>query len=146
LSFQLSPPLLHDLGLVAATRWLAEDLEHRYGLAVEVAAEQEVVTNEATRITLFRAIRELLINTSKHSGMSEARVRISRAGPALQIAVEDDGVGFTRDSGRGGFGLTALQERIEQLGGTIAFGSGSDGRGSRVILRVPDPIRERGPA
>ncbi len=146
LTFQLSPPLLHDVGLVSATRWLAEDLKRRYDLAVEIAAEQEIVTDEATRVTVFRAIRELLINTSKHSGIDEARVRISREEPGLVIAVEDDGVGFTRDSGRGGFGLMALRERIDQLGGTLAFGPGSGGGGSCVTIRVPDPIRERGSA
>jgi PAS domain S-box-containing protein len=146
LTFQLSPPLLHDVGLVAATRWLAEDLKRRYDLAVEVAAEEEIVTNEATRITVFRAIRELLVNTSKHAGVAEARVRIWREDTALQIAVEDDGVGFPRDPGRGGFGLTALRERIDELGGTLVIGSGPDGRGSRIVARVPDPIREEGPA
>src|SRR5208337_3795659 len=37
LSFQLSPPLLQDVGLVAAVSWLADDLKRSYGLVVRVA-------------------------------------------------------------------------------------------------------------
>jgi PAS domain S-box-containing protein len=137
LSFQLSPPLLHDVGLVAATRWLAEDLEQSYGLVVKVAEGREIPLDEATRVTLFRAIRELLINVTKHAGVRTARVQIWREGDLVRIAVEDGGVGFGRGPYRGGFGLLALRERVEQLGGTLTIGSGPQGTGSRVVISVP---------
>jgi PAS domain S-box-containing protein len=146
LTFQLSPPLLHDVGLVAATRWLAEDLERRYGLSVSVAESEELALDEAARVTLFRAIRELLINVKRHAGVDKARVRIWREGVMARVAVEDGGVGFGRDASRGsfdrdaggrGFGLLALRERLGQLGGTLAIGSGPSGAGSRVVASVP---------
>jgi PAS domain S-box-containing protein len=153
LSFQLSPPLLHDVGLVAATRWLAEDLERRYGLAVSVAESEELALDEAARVTLFRAIRELLINVKRHAGVDKARVQIWREGVMARVAVEDGGVGFGRDAGRGsfgrdaggsGFGLLALRERLGQLGGTLAIGSGPSGEGSRVVASLPLTTREAG--
>lgn len=157
LSFQLSPPLLHDVGLVAATRWLAEDLERSYGLAVSVAESKELALDEATRVTLFRAIRELLINVTRHAGVDRARVQIWHEGVMARVAVEDDGVGFDPDAGRGsfgrdanagrgGFGLLALRERLGQLGGTLAVGSRPGGAGSRVVASVPLTTREGDPS
>jgi signal transduction histidine kinase len=137
LSFQLSPPLLHDVGLVAATRWLAEDLERRYGIAVKVAESEELALDEAARVTLFRAIRELLINVTRHAGVAEARVRIWSEGILAGAAVEDAGVGFRPDAASDGFGLLALRERLGQLGGTLTIGRGPGGVGSRVVASVP---------
>lgn len=142
LSFQLSPPLLHDVGLVAAARWLAEDLERCYGLSVCVAEGEELPLDETASVTLFRALRELLINVSKHAGADRARVEIWREGPMARVAVADAGVGFGRDVAVGGFGLLALRERLGQLGGTLAVEAGPSGAGSRVIASLPHAIHE----
>jgi PAS domain S-box-containing protein len=155
LSFQMSPPLLHDVGLVAATRWLAEEIERSYGLVVTVVEGPELVLDEVTRVTLFQAIRELLINVKKHSGVDRARVQIWLEGAMVQAAVEDDGCGFARDLGRetfarvddrGGFGLLSLRDRVRHLGGTLSIGSGMDGSGSRVVVRLPLLNHEGSPA
>jgi len=145
LSFQLSPPLLHDVGLVAAARWLAEDLERCYGLSVHVAEGEELALDEAESVTLFRALRELLINVTKHAAVDRARVEIWRDGPMARVAIEDAGVGFGRTAGgEGGFGLLALRERLGQLGGTLAIGPGPRGVGSRVVASVPLKTQEGG--
>ena len=136
LSFQLSPPLLHDVGLVAAAQWLAEDLERRYGLVVQVADREELELEEVTCIALFRALRELLINVTKHAGVREARVRIWHEAGMARVSVEDAGVGFSPEASRQGFGLLALRERLGQLGGTLDIGSVM-GAGTRVIASVP---------
>ena len=146
LSFQMSPPLLHDVGLLAATRWLAEDLAQNYQLAVTVAESPEIALDEVTRITFFQAIRELLINVKKHAGVDKARVQVWREGVMVRASVEDRGVGFASDVGRSsfgppdgrvGFGLLALRERLGQLGGTLDVGSGIDGSGSRIVVSLP---------
>ncbi len=155
LSFQLSPPLLHDVGLVAAASWLADDLGARYGLAVKVVGSGELALDEAARVTLFRAIRELLINVKRHAGVDEARVEIWSEGAMARIAVEDRGVGFGRhasqgsfgldvSTSRGGFGLLALRERLGQLGGTLAVEAGPGGIGSRIVASVPLATRRGG--
>lgn len=146
LSFQMSPPLLHDVGLLAAVRWLAEDLEQSYGLVVSIVDGPEIPLDEVTRIALFQATRELLINVKKHATVDGARVQIWREGIMARVAVEDAGIGFGSDvgrssfgrtDGRGGFGLLALRERLAQLGGTLEIGSGIDGSGSRVVISLP---------
>lgn len=136
LSFELSPPLLHDVGLVAAAQWLAEDLGRRYGLVVTVAARKELELDEGTSVTLFRAMRELLINVTKHAGVMAAHVRIACEAGMARVAVEDTGAGISSEAGRQGFGLLALRERLSQLGGSLDVAS-VPGRGTKVVASVP---------
>jgi PAS domain S-box-containing protein len=141
LSFELSPPLLHDVGLVAAAEWLAESKQRQYGLVVHVAAGEELVLDEATRVTLFRALRELLVNVAKHARVGEARVRIWREGDLARVAVEDAGVGFDPEAGHRGFGLLALRDRVGQMGGSVDVESAA-GKGTRVVISVPAAPRD----
>jgi two-component system sensor histidine kinase UhpB len=136
LSFQLSPPLLHDVGFVAAAQWLAEEKKRRFDLVVHVAKGEELELDEATRVTLFRALRELLLNVSKHSHVGEAHVRIWRDGELARLAVEDFGVGFDPEAGHRGFGLLTLHDRVTQMGGSVEIGSVL-GSGTRVVVSVP---------
>ena len=141
LSFQLSPSLLHDVGLVAAAQWLAEDKERRFGLAVRIEKGSELELDEATRVTLFRALREMLLNVTKHAKVGEARVRIWRAGQQACVAVEDSGVGFDPETVRGGFGLLALRDRVGQMGGSLEIKS-APGSGTRAVVRIPCSLRD----
>ena len=136
LSFELSPPLLHDVGLVAAAAWLAESKQRRYGLAVHVAKGEELVLDEATRVTLFRALRELLVNAAKHAGVAEAHVRIWRDGEVARVSVEDAGVGFDPEARHQGFGLLAMRDRVGQMGGSVEIES-AVGSGTRIVVSVP---------
>jgi PAS domain S-box-containing protein len=137
LSFELSPPLLHDVGFLAAVEWLAENLERTYGLVVEIAAKGEIpVLDDAAQISLFRAARELLINAAKHSGARLARVEVTGQPDRITVTIEDRGVGFVPDVQPPGFGLGNVLVRIESLGGTVDLKS-SPGQGTVVSLRVP---------
>jgi two-component system sensor histidine kinase UhpB len=140
LSFQLSPSLLHDVGLVAAAHWLAEDKEQRFGLVVRIERGEELELDEAARVTLFRALRELLLNVIKHARVGEARVRIWRAGSMASVAVEDAGIGFDPAAVRSGFGLLALRDRVTQMGGRLETTS-APGSGTRVVVSVPCALR-----
>lgn len=61
LSFQLSPPLLHYVNLVAALQWLKADLDATYGLDVTIIEEHELELEENVRVTWYRATHELLL-------------------------------------------------------------------------------------
>jgi signal transduction histidine kinase len=137
LSFELSPPLLHDVGLVAATQWLAEDIEARLGLHVIVEDPGERwPLDEAARTTLFRALRELLLNVSKHARTDEARVRFWREDRFLKILVEDEGVGFASKGESRGYGLLSIRERLNHLGWSIQIES-APGEGTRIYIAAP---------
>ena len=136
LSFELSPPLLHDVGLVAAAEWLAERKQRNYGLVVHVAKTDEPVLDEVTRVTLYRALRELLVNVAKHAKVDEAHVRIWQDAEVARVSVEDSGIGFDPEARHEGFGLLALRDRVGQMGGSVEIESGRRG-GTRVVVSVP---------
>jgi PAS domain S-box-containing protein len=141
LTFQLSPPILRDMGLASAAEWLAEDIGRTYGLNVHVEHDGEPPLDEATRVTAYRALRELLINIARHAKTKSAMVTMSRNGSDLSIAVEDRGVGF--DCGaKLGFGLLTVRERIGALGGRFVIESevGGGTSASMVVrMSVPPP-------
>jgi signal transduction histidine kinase len=142
LIFDLSPPVLYDLGLREALSWLVEEFEKRHGIVIEVTDDgMDKRLDDATAGLVFRAVRELLTNVLKHAKADSARVSLRRAGDHIDIEVEDKGTGFdakalgARSSG-GGFGLFSVREQISRLGGTVEVIS-TPGRGTRVNMRVP---------
>jgi len=150
LSFQLSPPVLHDVGLVAAAQWLAEDIELRFGLQVAVEDDGErLLLNEGTRSTLFRALRESLLNVAKHARADNARVRLWREDSFMKVTVEDEGVGFDPNADSSGYGLLSIGERLNHLGGRMQIES-APGEGTRICLMAPitaaGPKKARGSA
>jgi signal transduction histidine kinase len=146
LTFQLSPPVLHDLGLAAAVQWLVEDLQRTYGIAIALEEDGRVRdTGERTRVILFRALRELLVNVGKHAHASRVRVRLRRDGKLVRITVEDDGRGFDVERvAHGRFGLPSIRERLRHLGGEMHVHS-KLGKGTRIELAAPlDPTGRDG--
>ena len=143
LVFELSPPILYELGFEPAMEWLAEHMQKQYGLVVAVEDDErpKPLDNEA-RVLLFRAVRELLFNVLKHSQASGARVCMRRAGEHLEVIVEDNGVGFAPDKPGGssgkieGFGLFSIRERLNYFGGRMEIES-TPGEVTRVILSLP---------
>ena len=95
LMFELSPPVLYELGLEAALEWLGEHIQEKFGLLVQVVDDRELkVLDDDVRTLLFQAVRELLTNIVKHARAHHAKVSVNRDGDAIRISVEDDGAGF----------------------------------------------------
>ena len=143
LTFELSPPVLHELGLGAALEWLVHQLRANFGIAGEfIDDRQPKPLTEDLRVELFQAARELLVNVGKHSKASTAQVRAEVTGDRLRIEVSDDGVGFDpaiRRSARGstaGWGLFSIRERLAHLGAEMTIDS-SPGYGTRITLSAP---------
>lgn len=141
LTFELSPPILYDLGFEAAVEWLAELIQEQHGITVKVQADRSAKPmNDEIRVLLFQTVRELLANVVKHAGAKHIRVFIAREEAALQVKIEDDGlgVGISADAANGpsGFGFFSIGERLKYLGGHLEVVS-EPGWGTRVTLQVP---------
>ena len=148
MTFELSPPVLHHLGLGAAVEWLAKNMAERFGLDVQLEVEDRTFPlAKRLRVILFRAIRELLVNVSKHAQASRTVLCMHRIGRKIMVTVEDDGVGFevpepeAARCGGGGFGLFSIRERLVHLGGEMQVCS-QPGRGTTITLTAP--LSERG--
>ena len=144
--FELSPPVLHDFGLVAGLRWLAGKLETEHGLRVRLESEGDCeVPDGVLRATLFRCLRELLFNVARHSGTGAAVVSLARDETQLSLAVADRGRGFepSPEGARqpSGFGLFSIGECLSQAGGTFDVES-APGQGTRCVLSVPSSSLE----
>jgi signal transduction histidine kinase len=141
LTFELSPPILHELGLKAALEWLGEQFFGLHGLhchLVDEDGEFKLVSGEL-QMVLFRSIRELLVNIVKHARTSQAWITMQKEKDQLRIEVRDQGAGFLADEGmasKDGFGLFNIRERLAHFGGDLAIDSFS-GRGTAVVLHVP---------
>jgi signal transduction histidine kinase len=139
LSVDLSPPILHNEGLLEASRWLAAQMEQQHGLIVTVEAQGTMPSlHEDLRVLLFQAVRELLFNTVKHAGVATALVSLAYEDDHLRIEVSDQGRGFNIDTPNPptSQGLLRMGQRIELIGGRMEIRS-SPGRGTRTTLYVP---------
>lgn len=134
----LRPPMLDDLGLVAAIDWQARDVSKRTGLLVDLV-EENVSEDlpEAHKTCAYRIVQEALNNCSKHAGAKSVRIVLRQETNDLRISVEDDGKGF--DSRRvQGLGLVGMKERVTQLGGRLNVAS-EPGRGTQIQANLPVP-------
>ncbi len=138
LTFELSPPILYELGLIPAIRWLIDQFAQKHGLAIELIDDgQEVSFDNNTRFFIFQAIRELLLNVVKHAEASRVTIIMSRDDGSVRIVLEDDGTGFPDSTGHyNGYGLFNIRERMNHINGKFEIKS-IPGRGTRVTLVAP---------
>ena len=143
LTFQLSPPILYELGLEEALEWLVEQMQEQQGIVSEFEDDGQVKPlKEDVRIILFQAVRELLVNIAKHSHASKAKIVTKRDGDSMRIEVKDDGIGFDIyrvNSGINknyGFGIFSIRERLNYIGGCFDIES-KHGYGTCVTLIAP---------
>jgi PAS domain S-box-containing protein len=149
LIFEISPPVLYELGFEAAVEWLTEQFRDRHGLQVVFHDDRKPKPMEDdVRILLFQAVRELLVNIVKHASASRAQVALRREDGWIRVTISDDGIGFDlsqvrlRMGRQGGFGLFNIQERLASIGGSMDVET-PDGGGARIVLRAPLRILER---
>ena len=144
LMMQLIPPALQTLGLLPALEWLGEEMERIYGLTVRIDKDGDLPPlEEPARTTIFRAIRELLINVAKHAQTNVAQINCHQpADGQISISVTDQGLGFdamralsspAKDSG---FGLISVRERIEFIGGKMTVDT-MPGYGTTITIVFP---------
>jgi len=150
LTYELSSPILYQLGLEAGLKWLAENMAAQYGYRVAFTRLGESGTlGEESSVSLFSAVRELLVNVAKHASASEVAVRLRWLDDCVEVLVKDNGKGFRRAAlpefadlkTRGpestdGFGLFNIQERVSDLGGRVWVRSEPQ-RGTAVKIHLP---------
>lgn len=140
LAHNLSPSLLENIGLIPALRLLLEDYRRHYQVddnLRSVADFENRLTNQA-KIHIYRIFQEILNNIVKHAEATAIFLKLQPEVDRLLITVADNGRGFPGPAGEQlppGMGLTAIQERVKILNGTINI----DGRGSGVKINISIP-------
>ncbi|MBM7768652.1 MULTISPECIES: sensor histidine kinase [Glutamicibacter] len=97
----------------------------------------------SVQIALLRTAQSALSNVLRHAQASIIALSLSSSGDEVRMDIVDDGIGFTPNSGpvqtsteAGGFGLTAMNQRLRALGGGLDVES-SPGEGTALCAHLP---------
>ncbi len=142
--YDMHPPVLDQMGLVVALKRFASTYQITFGIEcnVQVAGKSQRMIHE-TEVTIYRIIQAALHNVATHSQAKHAKIYFDFGAAALQVVIEDDGIGFDPDAlmklpGEH-LGLIGMKERAEGLKAQLTVQSEA-GNGSRIMLRVPAPV------
>jgi signal transduction histidine kinase len=94
---------------------------------------------------VLRISQEVLTNTLRHAQAGNFMATIQYHTGKFELELRDDGRGFSATERHDGFGLTGIQERVAQMGGSLMI-NGSPGRGVTVFVTLPLIVRDTGPA
>ncbi len=139
ISRDLRPAVLDDLGLGPALKTLAEEFEARTGITCvfETVVFRNRLDDEA-KIALYRIAQEALTNIERHAGASQLTIdlRGHRRGATLLISDNGKGLSTRHSEASPGLGLRNMQERMEQLGGTLILRESNTG-GTTIEATLP---------
>jgi signal transduction histidine kinase len=136
LSRLLRPPILDDLGLEPALRWLGRSIGEAAGIAIAVEIEPLPAIDGERETLLFRIAQEALNNIAKHAQARSVLMRLVEREGQLQLQVVDDGIGFDPALRPGGSGLSGMRERLHLFRGRLEVHS-APGNGTRLRAVVP---------
>jgi signal transduction histidine kinase len=140
-SRMLHPVVLDDFGLEKALSWYVEQFGRQHGIEARFQKSGPVglIPPEAT-IHIYRIVQEGLTNVSRHSGSTEAWVRLQQVDDRVELEIEDRGRGLPpeteRKDGWEGIGLVSMRERTELMGGEFAIRP-ADPAGLIISVQVP---------
>lgn len=138
---QLRPADLDALGLNAALQRLcAQRAWPACSLRTDVAADASF--GDDLDMALYRIAQEALSNALRHAHATAVEVQLTARPDAVQLSVQDDGLGFDAGAEPAGLGLLGARERAAALGGRLHV-HGAPGKGTRVELWLPLPAGAR---
>ncbi|WP_091071203.1 sensor histidine kinase [Paenibacillus sp. NFR01] len=137
LLLHLRPVYLEGKGLEQGLRELIKELEIKVPLDIVFEMDPGVQLLKGVENHLFRIVQEAISNTLRHAKAERMEIRLHRRGDTVRLTLRDDGVGFEMDeSKQTSYGLSNMQERITEIGGSILFIT-APGKGMRIEITVP---------
>lgn len=150
----LRPEILEGASLPEALRRVAARWSDESGAVARVTVTgDETPLPQDLQVTLLRAGQEALANAGRHAQASRVEITLSYLEDLVLLDVQDDGRGFDPDLARarpgGGFGIEAMRERVECLGGRLLIESGhgesGHGQGTTLTIQLPLEAERRRP-
>jgi PAS domain S-box-containing protein len=140
LIFELRPPILAKIGLVAALQARLDSVEMRGGMQTELhvdGAQNPRYLSHSAEEELYHIAQEALNNILKHADAQHVFIHLHFSEAETFLAIRDDGVGFAPTAaGNGGLGLASIKERAEKIKATLEIES-TPGTGTEVRVVVP---------
>ena len=135
LVYDLRPPVLDQLGLVAAIRQQAAPYHNQNGLRITIEAPDHLPSlPAAVEVAAYRIMQEALTNVASHASARTCHIYLW-LDQVLCLEIQDDGRGLPKDF-RPGVGIVSMRERASELGGTCLIES-LPSEGARVMARLP---------
>ncbi len=130
--------VIANQGLLTAVKAMADKVSLANNLTIEVldyGLDRRL--DNTLELNLFRIIQELITNIIKHARATKASIQITLYDDAVNIIVEDNGIGFdTKNINDSGMGLQSIRTRISYLNGNFAIDSQKE-KGSTIIINIP---------
>src|SRR5204862_1425863 len=137
LAMGLRPSMLDDIGIEAALQWQGREFSRHTGVPATVRVHGSLdYLSDAQRTCIYRVVQEALTNCARHAKAKHVLVSLRADEHGVRVIVQHDGVGFIPAAARGGLGLLGMQERVQELDGTLAIASE---RSSGTTIRVELP-------
>ena len=144
LSMTLRPPMLDDLGLLAALMWQIDRFEAQTGISVRFHhADLDRRFGAQVEITVFRIVQEALTNVARHAGVKHVSVDLWANPICVGARIEDEGRGFDVEAALAArsSGLEGMRERSRLANGRLTLES-APGQGASLTVVLPlDPAR-----
>jgi signal transduction histidine kinase len=147
LTFDLGPAVWNEQGFVPAVRLYARQFAKRTGIRVKLdLARMQARLPTRCETALYKVLQGALSNVVAHADAHNVKITLASGETSVAMRIEDDGRGFnvTRKMGvpRQSYGLRAMRERVELLGGAINFDSRparlrADCRGTKIEAHLP---------
>jgi signal transduction histidine kinase len=115
ISHNLSPPTLSYYGLAGAIEEKASFINNSGQLSINIVNDAEDVLakiNLPVAVALYRVLEELINNTIKHAGATEASIAINCIDNILYINYSDNGKGMSASSAKIGMGMQNIESRL----------------------------------
>lgn len=142
LTYDLSPPILYELGLVPAIKWKLGQISQKHRIKTVINNDDIIINlTKDYNIFTYRIISELLANIIKHAQAQLIEINIGKGENFYYITVRDNGVGFDTKKERkatkqGGFGLLSITERLDNIKGKFKLES-KPGKGTKATIEIP---------
>jgi PAS domain S-box-containing protein len=143
ITYELSPPILYQLGLIEALDWFAEDTQEKHGIEFQFSSNIPMLPiDEFKSILIYRCIQEVVNNAIKYAAASLLTLECIKEEKAIVIFVKDNGKGFDTSilkkasKSDTGFGLFAVQERIRSMEGDFTVKSEIN-KGTTIKIYLP---------
>ena len=144
ITYELSPPVLYQLGIIEALNWLFDNVETTHKIKCLINSNVDSVNlNEVKSILLYRSIQEVLTNAIKYANASLITLDLDKNKLGLDIIITDNGVGFNtsilsslHNHSGSGFGLFTVQERIKNIQGDFTINS-TINLGTTIKIFIP---------
>jgi signal transduction histidine kinase len=137
LAMGLRPSMLDDIGIEAALEWQGREFSRHTGVPATVRVEGSLdYLSDSQRTCIYRVVQEALTNCARHAKAKRVLVSLRADEQGVVVIVQDDGVGFNPAAARAGLGLLGMQERVEELDGTVAITSHQN-KGTTIRVEMP---------